>query len=207
MRIFLTLLSRKQAIIRFGALNKCLNSKSPQDQDQSLFIAFSKLKQNSKNNIAPIHSPQHDEDIKNDAIAPLTQTLKFLMKRQLKAGFQKIKSYSKAQQKQQQAVSNKPLPTKPERKVDLRFEQNIIQNQALIAQYFERRMTEIDASLLNQKRNVLLKKILIRKTMDVYDIKRKRFHEWKNLILHWKLSAKLRVLQYKRDLELEIVIL
>ena len=188
--------------MRFGALSKIVNTKSTQGQDQSLFIAFSKLKQNSKNNVVPVISTQ-ETDLKNDALVPLTQTLKFLVKKQLKAGFQKIKSHSKTKQ----VVSNKSLPKKPERKIDLTFEQNIIQNQALIAQYFERRMTEIDASLLNQKKIVSLKKILIRTTMKVYDMKRKRLHEWKNLILHWKLSAKLKVLKYKRDLELEIVFL
>jgi len=66
-------------------------------------------------------------------------------------------------------------------------------------------MAEIDNQLLVQKRQVLLKKILIKHCMEVYEIKKNTFYHLYNLS-HWRLSAKIRLLAYEKELRAEIVI-
>ena len=50
-----------------------------------------------------------------------------------------------------------------------------------------------------------MRKILIRKAMNVEEMKKAAFKEWCNSILHWKLSEKLYMVNYRRELEAERV--
>jgi len=60
-------------------------------------------------------------------------------------------------------------------------------------------MVEIENDVLVQKRKVLLKTILIKHCMEVYEIKKNAFYQWHNLST-WTLSAKIRLLEYRREL-------
>jgi hypothetical protein len=63
----------------------------------------------------------------------------------------------------------------------------------------------MDKTLLEEKRKLMLKKLLHRKLMKEFQTKRTFFSRFRNAVEKWRLSFKLTILKRKNELETEKV--
>mmetsp|Transcript_35820 Transcript_35820/g.32226 ORF Transcript_35820/g.32226 Transcript_35820/m.32226 type:complete len:89 (+) Transcript_35820:392-658(+) len=82
-------------------------------------------------------------------------------------------------------------------------QRNMIANQAIVGTYLEKRLRELDETLLGEKKKLFLQKLLLKKDMGYEDQKRIGFNRWRNCVKKWRLSFKLTILKKKTELETE----
>ena len=71
--------NRKQALIRFGVLSQSLNTKSKQNNQDDLYIAFSKLKQHLRRTKPILQIKDDEDDLKKEVIEELELCIYFHM--------------------------------------------------------------------------------------------------------------------------------
>ena len=75
----------------------------------------------------------------------------------------------------------------------------------MIAAYFEKRINEIGAQANEKRKQLLLRKILLRKLANTDTMKRSFFRTYENLMHEWKHSVKMAKINYKMELEAQKV--